>query len=69
VKELLYTHYTKHYANWAHSTQETTDAHVPTVTDNSTSKVNFTLRYKKKENLLHNELKLPCEDFDTRQSL
>ena len=73
VKELLHTHYTKHYANWAHSTQETTDGCVPTVTDDSPSKVNFTLRYKKKENLLCNELeeyfKPPHEDFNTCQPL
>jgi hypothetical protein len=73
AKELLHTHYTKHYTNQAYSTQETTDAHVPTVTDDSPSKVNFTLRYKKKENLLCDELeeyfKLPREDFDTCQPL
>ena len=73
AKELLHTHYTKLYANRARSTQETTDAHVPTVTNDSPSKVNFTLRYKKKENLLRDKLeeyfKLPCEDFDTCQPL
>ncbi|KAF8228886.1 hypothetical protein L208DRAFT_1403024 [Tricholoma matsutake] len=51
----------------------TTDAHVQTVTDDSPSKVNFTLRYKKKENLLCNKLqeyfKLPREDFNTCQLL
>jgi hypothetical protein len=73
AKELLHTHYTKRYANRARSTQETTDACVPTVTDDSPSGVNFTLRYKKKENLLRDELeeyfKLPREDFDTCQPL
>jgi hAT family C-terminal dimerisation region len=73
VKGLLHTHYTEYYANRACSTQETTDAHVQTVTDDSPSKVNFTLRYKKKENLLRDELqeyfKLPREDFDTCQPL
>jgi len=68
TKALLHTHYNKNYANQhTHSVQESV------VHDGNTSgfnsKVNFTSRYKKKDQLSRNELeeffKLQREDFDS----
>jgi hAT family protein len=71
AKSLLKTHYALCYAKtMPHSLNNDTDttSTVPTAVDGSFFKVNFTLRYKKKDCLLCNELdeyfKLSHEDFN-----
>jgi hypothetical protein len=67
-KEMLHSHYAEHYANRAHSLNKSPNNPVQLTTQESPSRVNFTSRYKKKDNLSRNELeeyfKLPHEDFD-----
>lgn len=67
-KEKLLSHYAEHYANHAHSLNKYPNNPIQLVTQESPTRVNFTLRYKKKDNLLRNELeeyfKLLREDFE-----
>ena len=71
AKTLLHIHYIMHYASYTPrslndfaNTIDTTSS----ATDGSPSKVNFTSRYKRKDQLSCDELeeffKLPCEDFN-----
>jgi len=65
---MLNAHYIQHYSSCATSLSQSTDNPIQSTSDESPSKVNFTLRYKKKDTLLRDELeeyfKLPHEDFD-----
>jgi hypothetical protein len=76
TKLSLHAHYEKHYANRARSSLgdvADTTGPVSSAADESPSKVNFTSRYKKKDNLSRDEIeeyfKLPCEDFDSCKPL
>ena len=74
AKSLLNIPYTQHYANHTHSLDQSGSNSVNSTANNeSPSKVNFTSRYKKKDNFLRDELeeyfKLPREDFDTCRPL
>jgi hypothetical protein len=76
AKSLLHTHYILCYANCApHSLDDVSDTTntISSAVDGSPSKVNFTSRYKKKDQLQRDELeeyfKLPREDFDTCKPL
>ena len=51
TKDLLRAHFNEHYASHAHSLNRAADTHTQAVTDDSPSKVNFTLRYKKKDGI------------------
>ncbi|KAN0131304.1 Ribonuclease H-like domain containing protein [Lactarius tabidus] len=69
TKSKLTTYYIQHYVNHATASHKSvSDAARSVTSDGSPSKVNFTLRYKKKENVICDELeeyfKLPREDFD-----
>ncbi len=70
AKSLLETYYALRYANsMPHSLDDNADTTgTSTTVDGSPFKVNFTLRHKKKDHLLHDELdeyfKLPHEDFN-----
>ena len=76
AKSLLHTHYIMHYATYTPQTlddfTDTTDT-ISSATDGSPSKVNFTSRYKKRDQLSRDELeeffKLPREDFDACKPL
>ena len=65
---MLNAHYIQHYSSCANSLSQSTDNLIQSMPDESPSKVNFTLRYKKKDTSLRDELeeyfKLPREDFD-----
>jgi hypothetical protein len=74
TKAKLHTYYIQHYANNATTSRKSISNATQSVTsDGSPSKVNFTSRYKKKDNVLHDELeeyfKLPREDFDACKPL
>jgi hypothetical protein len=74
TKSKLTTYYIQHYVNHATASHKSvSDAARSVTSDGSPSKVNFTLRYKKKENVIRDELeeyfKLPREDFDACKPL
>jgi hypothetical protein len=73
AKSNLHDFYISDYAGHAHPVSESTSSPVYSTADNSPSKVNFTLRYKKKDHFFRDELeeyfKLPREDFDTCKPL
>jgi hAT family C-terminal dimerisation region len=73
AKLSLHAHYNEHYVNCAHSFDKAASTTVPSAMDDSPSKVNFTLRYKKKDHQVCDELgeyfKLPGEDFNTCKPL
>jgi len=77
AKSLLHTHYIIHYANcMLHSLDDVADITntISSAVDGSPSKVNFTSRYKKKDQLsscdeLEEYFKLPSEDFDACKPL
>lgn len=74
MKSKLHTYYNQHYANHTNSSHKTmTDSSQSVMPDGSPSKVNFTFRYKKKDNVLCDELeecfKLTHKDFDTCKPL
>ena len=76
AKILLHIHYIMHYASYMPCSLDdfanTTDTTL-SATDGSPSKVNFTSRYKRKDQLSHDELeeffKLLHEDFDACKPL
>lgn len=74
TKSKLHTYYIQHYVNHTTASHNSVSNVTRSVTsDGSPSKVNFTLRYKKKDNVLCDELeeyfKLPHEDFDACKPL
>jgi hypothetical protein len=74
TKSKLHAYYNQHYANHTNTSHKTmSDSSQSVTSDGSPSKVNFTSRYKKKENILRDELeeyfKLTREDFDTCKPL
>lgn len=61
---MLHTHYKDHYSGRANSLSQSTDDSIQPTSRNSPSKVNFTLRYKKKDITSHDELE---EYFDQKR--